>query len=185
MGKLAQRYAKALLKAVIEEQGAAGSPSPAQQLAAPLLAFAALWEQEKELAAAITNPMFGAEDRLKALLKVAEQQNIPDLGRRFLRVLFERERIAALPAVARAFAAAADAMAGVVSVEVIVASDAALGEKQRMEEEMGKRIPGKLRFSWSVDPSLVGGMMIKYQGKNIDGSVRGRLERLEQRLRAY
>lgn len=181
-GKLAQRYAKALLRAVESEQGAAGQPTPAQQVAQSLSGFAGLWDGVPELSGSIVNPMFAQADREKALLEVARREELPDIALRFVRLVFLRDRIAALPAIAEAFAQLADSCAGVQQVDVTVAQQLSENEGRDIETQLSQRIGGKLEFSWTVDPSILGGMVVCYSGKVLDGSLGGKLARLERRL---
>ena len=183
LGKLAQRYARALHNAVVHELGSGGSPTPAQQVAATFSEFARVWQEEKELSGSILNPMFDRADRLKALLRVSEMAGMPEVARRGLRVVFEHERTAAVPEIAAAFSAIANRAAGVVPVEIAVARPVAEGEVRDVEAGLRGKIPGDLHFSWRIEPSLLGGMVIRYQGNVVDGSLSSRLEQIERKLR--
>ncbi|MCB0324772.1 MAG: ATP synthase F1 subunit delta [Bdellovibrionales bacterium] len=180
--KLAGRYARALLRAVERELGSAGSPTPAQHVARSLSEFGDLWSERHELSDSIINPMFDKRERLAALLKVAELAELPELARRFLSVVFERDRIAALPEIAAAFSDAADKAAGVVQVAVVSARPVDAEEVRSIEASLAQQISGRLEFQWSVDPALLGGLVVKFQGKVLDGSLSGRLERIERKL---
>ena len=181
-GKLAQRYANALLRAVESEQGSNGRPTPAQQVAQSLSSFAGLWQEVPEFSGSIVNPMFGQADRRKALLEVARRTALPDVALRFVRLVFERDRIAALPAIAQAFAQLADASAGVQQVEITIAQQVSGDESKDIETQLSRKIGGNLEFSWNIDSSILGGMVVRYSGKVLDGSLGGRLARLERRL---
>lgn len=183
-GKLARRYAVAFLKSVEAEQGAAGKPSPAQQLAGSLNALAQLWESEPEFSSSILNPMFDASDRLRALLEIARSVGVLELGVRMIEVVFERDRIAAFPQIVRAFSELADERSGLVHVQVAVAREISEEEKRQIEGRFRELISGELRFAWSVRPEIIGGMVVRYQGKVLDGSLSGRLQRIEERLMA-
>jgi F-type H+-transporting ATPase subunit delta len=183
LGKLAQRYAKALFNAVVQQEGTEGHPSPAQKVAASLGQFARLWEEQPELSGSMLNPMFDRHDRLNALLKVAEQLAMPEVVKRTLRVIYEHERAALIPQIAAAFARLADSAAGVVPVEITVARAVAGDEVHNIEQHLRGTVAGDLRFTWLIDPSLIGGMIVKYQGKVVDGSLNSRLEQIERKLR--
>ena len=182
IGKLAQRYARAFYHAVVRELGQGGAPSPAQVVAGQLLEFSATWESQKEFSGTIINPMFDKNERLAALLAIANQAGLPDIAKRFLRVVFERDRIIALPGIARAFSEAADSASGVVHVQLVVARELSEDERRSTEGGLSQRIGGNVQFVWSVEPEVIGGMVVSYDGKVLDGSVRGRLERIERRL---
>jgi len=181
-GKLARRYSRAFLKAISSELGTSGSPTPAQGLATALSSFASIWEGDAEFRTAITNPMFKKEQRLGALLAVAKKADLPDIAVRFIRLVFERDRISVLPEIAESFEEQANASASVVKVEVCVARDVEETESAQIEQSLSQHIAGNLEFSWSIDPSILGGMLVKYDGKVLDGSLQGRIQRIEKRL---
>ncbi|MFN8390468.1 MAG: ATP synthase F1 subunit delta [Bdellovibrionota bacterium] len=184
VGKLASRYARALLGAVIRELGREGNPTPAQQIAASLNEFAALWEREHTLSISLQNPMFEKQERANALEQVARSAGLPDLTVRFLRVCFEHGRISALPQIAQAFSDQADKEAHILQVELTTARPIDQGEAQKTEQGLTQQLRGNLRFVWQVDPTILGGMVIRYGGKVLDGSLAGRLARIEDKLRA-
>ena len=183
LGKLAKRYAKALLGSIAGAGvSATEGLTESQSAAQGLLSFAEVWEKDPQLASVIANPMFDAHERIKALEGIATAMKLPDVTSRFLRVLFERDRIAAVAEVAEAFSELADDAANVVPVTVTTAR--AIDESERKEIEVGLKrlIDGKAAYVWNVDAKLLGGMVISYRGKMIDGSLSGRLENLEKRL---
>ena len=181
-GKLARRYSRAFLRAIESEQGSSGSPTPAQKLAGPFSAFAKAWQSDAEFRNAISNPMFDKEQRLSALSAIAEKAGLSDITVRFLKLLFTRDRISVLPEVAESFEAQANASAEVVKVEVCVAREVEQSESAQIEQSLSQHIPGNIEFSWSVDPSILGGVLVKYDGKVLDGSLQGRIQRIEKRL---
>jgi F-type H+-transporting ATPase subunit delta len=178
-GKLANRYAKALLSVVESEGG-----KSAQEVAQELTSFADVWNANPKLSDAVINPMFQRGQRLSGLLEIAKTAGLSDLLQRFLRTVFEGDRISALPEIAEAFESIADEAAGVVQVAVTLARDIADDERGAIAEKISQQIEGRLEFSWSTDPDLIGGMLIQYSGNVVDGSLRGRLERIERKLGA-
>ncbi len=181
-GRLAQRYAKALLRSLQAETEKEQIGLTLQQVSGELLGFARIWSAQKELSSSIVNPMFPKEERGNALLTLARAAGMSELGQRFIRVVFERERAAALPEIASAFAALADEAASVVRVEVTVARNVSSDEARAIQLDLRHRIPGDPVFSWKVDPVILGGMIVRYGGKVLDGSLSGQLERLERKL---
>jgi len=183
LGKLARRYAKALLGSIPGEGiTALAGMTEAQSAAQGLLSFAEVWEKDPQLADVIANPMFDARQRIKALEGIAAAMKLPDVTTRFLRVLFERDRIAAVAEVAAAFSELADDAANVVPVTVTTARAIDESEKKEIEVGLKRLIEGTAAYVWNVDAKLLGGMVVSYRGKMIDGSLSGRLESLEKRL---
>jgi len=182
IGKLARRYARALLRSIEAERGKDGSPTPAQKLAHDLKAIAAEWEKNPELRALLLNPMFERAKRAEALLSVLRQSGVGQLEQRFFAMLFERDRISALPEIIGDFAELADSAAGLVPVEITTARQISADEVQEIEAALRQRIDGKVNFRWNVEPELLGGIVVKFHGKVLDGSLSGRLSQMERSL---
>jgi len=181
-GKLAHRYAQALLKAVESELGTAGSPTPAQQVAVSLESFAQTWAESRELSQSIVNPMYERDERLCALVKIAEMSGLPPVALRFLKIVFERERIAAIADIARAFSILADRSAGLVHVQVTTARELSNEDREFIRSELSRSIGSLILVSWEIDPELLGGMVVRYSGQVLDGSLAGQISRLESDL---
>ncbi len=182
VGKLARRYARALLAAVKQELGDQGSPTPGQVVAGELENLAAVWRDDPQLSIFVVSPMFNAAERLGAITKVAQAVGASQLVERFVRVLFERDRIAALPEIAQSFAELADETAGVVKVQIATAREVSEGEAREIEGMIASAIKGRPVFAWSVKSELLGGIVVNYSGRVIDGSVTSQLERMERWL---
>lgn len=185
LGKLAKRYARALLGRVQEDAALLGESAVAEkvQVAATSLSnFADVWKKDAELSSLIVNPMFEASQRKQALLEVTKLLQLPQELVRFIELLFERERIAALPEIASTFKELADEVAKIVHVRVTTARAVDSAERVEIERSVATRIVGKPEFSWNVDPALLGGMTIEYLGRVIDGSLSGRLDAFQRRL---
>lgn len=171
-GKLATRYARALIK-VIE-------PGNSVQLSEELKKVADFWTEKKELRDVILNPMFDKAQRQAAFLSLFNELS-PELNR-FLTVIFEKDRIVHLPEISAQFSELAARQANKVAVSVKVARGISAEESRELELSLGQHIPGHLEFTWQVDPSIIGGLLVEYQGKILDGTLSGKLERIEKAL---
>jgi len=138
---------------------------------------------DPQMAAALDNPQLTAADKEALLLKVCGER-IDPLGRNFVRVLVEADRIAVLPQITTMFEALKDAAEGVAKARIDTAfplSDAELADMTAaLEKHFGKRIEATV----TVDPELIGGARITVGDTVIDGSVQAKLEAMATRLRA-
>ena len=184
--KLATRYARSLISALGRDAGQAriGQAGSAQAIAQSLRQFLAEWWSEPLLSDSLQNPMFDKAERMQAIKKIAERAGLPEVAVRFLQVVFERDRISALPQIIDSFATLADEQAGVVKVRVVTAQAVSGDEQHSVEESLRRKIEGTLQFHWEQDPEILGGMLVTYGAKVLDGSLKGRLERIERRLQA-
>ncbi len=138
---------------------------------------------DPQMAVALDNPKLTAADKEALLLKVCGDQ-IDPLGRSFVRVLVEADRVVVLPQISLLFEGLKDDAEGVAKARIDTAfalSDADLaGIVAALEKHFGKKIEATV----VVDPELIGGARITVGDTVIDGSVQAKLQAMATRLRA-
>ncbi len=114
--------------------------------------------------------------------QVAEQ-----VGRqlaRFVGLLVERRRVALLPRVADAYRRLVYARRDIVEAEVTSAAPLSDAERDALRERLARLAGRRVELRELVDPDLLGGLVVRIGDRFYDASVRGRLERLRNRLLA-
>lgn len=175
-GKLANRYARALLGAAKAEK------VDLAELTEKLTQIAEAYASNKQLSEALLNPVFSKKDKWSAIDKISDLVSLPPIGKNFLRVVVERDRIGSIDEIAEAFSQEADRDMGVFRVEVTSAKELSSDEVSEIEAGFQKKVEGKPAFEWKIDPEILGGLIFQYEGRLVDSSVRGRLSRLEKEL---
>ena len=136
--------------------------------------------QGRSLALYFKNPEVPAEDKLRALQELLPHVYPHVLN--LLRLLVTRHRLHLLPSVIQHFEDLDREAKGIVEAYVTVARPVDEGEtaiiKQRLSSLTGKTV----ELQTSVDPGILGGIVVRIGDKLIDASVAGRLERLRQEL---
>ena len=173
---LAGRYASALFDLASEAGTVTAIESDLEKLDEAL-------GESAELRALIRNPEVSREQIGKILAGVGSYLGLSDLTKNFLGVLAENRRAAELPAMIRAFHAIAAAQRGEVTAEV--ASAHALTDEQlsTLEAKLRAREGRTVKLKTSVDPALLGGLVVTVGSKRIDGSIRTRLNSLAQAMK--
>jgi F-type H+-transporting ATPase subunit delta len=110
------------------------------------------------------------------------EQDLDAGGRAFLALLAENQRIDYLPEIAAQFAALMADDEKVADVEVVSAAALDEAQQQRIAGAMRKRLQRDVRLTCRVDPTLIGGAVVRSGDLLIDGSLKGKLERLETEL---
>ncbi len=185
ISKIASKYARAFLFNVEREFGTSikiGGKTPAQEIAVQLESLASSFDTNRDLHNALLSPMFSEEQRQAALQAVAGALGLPELGKKFLTLLLRRGRLPLLSEVAAAFTELADKAAAVVLVEVVTARPISADEQGEITASLTKLINGRLEFEWQIDPKILGGMLVRYGGNVLDGTLRSRLHGVEQSL---
>lgn len=116
---------------------------------------------------------------------VAEQvlgDAVTDGPRNLVLLLVRRGRIELLPDVAAHLRRLYDQREGIVKATVTSAAPLTEAETIALRERLAGMTGGRVDLSVEVDPAILGGVMVRLGDRLIDGSVRGRLERLRTRL---
>jgi F-type H+-transporting ATPase subunit delta len=149
------------------------------------------WSQGLNAAAAIV-----ADRRIAALTKSPERTQADLVGliadiaganldagmQNFLRVLAENRRLLLLPEIAAHYEVLRAAVENTVDVEVVSAVPLSTAQADMLSQALGTRLERKVRMNTAVDPTLLGGAVLRAGDLVIDGSLKGRLQRLATEL---
>jgi len=105
-------------------------------------------------------------------------------SRNFVSLLAQNRRLGFLPEIAALFEQMKAELENVVDVEVVAASKLSPDQESRYAAALQKKLGRKVRLHTRVDGSLIGGAVLKAGDLVIDGSIKGRLERLAVELTA-
>ena len=103
-------------------------------------------------------------------------------ARNFLALLAHNRRLGFLPAIATQFEALRAEVENTLDVEVTTAFALEPEQRERLAAALAKRFKRQVRLAESVDTTLVGGAIVRAGDLVIDGSVQGRLARLQQQI---
>ena len=104
------------------------------------------------------------------------------VGKNFIRLLAENDRLALLPDVAGIYESLRAEAEGEIEAHVTSAFELKPDQSDRIAEALAKRLNRKVKIVSSVDKELIGGAIIKAGDLVIDGSLKGRLGKLNQSL---
>jgi F-type H+-transporting ATPase subunit delta len=172
----AKRYAKALYEAS-KEQGKVDEAIAEMQAAASVL------ENNPDMALVLTHPNIDASAKTDLIRGVFEGK-LSDIVLNILVLLVERKRTELIPAVSEQFVRIADESLG--RAEAVVYSPKTLSPQETSSiAERFTSLTGKtIHVSNIVDESLLGGIKVRIGDKLYDGSLSGKLKRLEKALQA-
>lgn len=119
-----------------------------------------------------------------AVLAKAFGDRVPRVFLRFLQQMVHNRRQMLIPLIAREYAALLDEAEGRVHAEVIVASAVDEAQTREIEGSLARALGKSVVAHVSVDPSIMGGVIVKLGDSVLDGSVRRRLDTLAARMRA-
>jgi F-type H+-transporting ATPase subunit delta len=109
---------------------------------------------------------------------------LDDHGKNFLALLAQNRRLGFLPEIAALYELMKAEVENTVDVEVTAASPLSADQESRYAAALQKKLGRSVRLHTKVDGSLIGGAVLKAGDLVIDGSIKGRLERLATELTA-
>ena len=173
---VAERYASSLFDLAAQSNAIA-------QVERDLDRFEALLNGSEDLKRLIKSPVFSADDQLKAISAVADKAKISGLVGNFLRVVAKNRRLFAVPGMINAFRRIAAENRGEIAAEVTSAHALTPAQETELKAAL-KSVAGKdVSIAVTVDPSLLGGLIVKMGSKQIDTSLKTKLNSLKLALK--
>ena len=170
---IARPYAKAAFE-YARDANALAAWSQGLEAAAEIVA-------DPRVAALTKSPQWSAADIVSLVTGVAGA-SLNDGMQNFVRVLAENHRLLLLPEIAAHYEEFRSAVENTVDVEVVSAVKLDAAQSDKLSAALAKRLKRNVRMKNSVDASLLGGAVLRAGDLVIDGSLKGRLERLATEL---
>jgi F-type H+-transporting ATPase subunit delta len=137
---------------------------------------------DPEVAAVLTNPSIAAEQRMAL---ISDAPHVLDAeGTNLAKLLIESNRVREVAAIEEEFERLADEAAGRVRATVTTAVELTTTDRDRVEQELSKRLGKDVRMHTVVDPRILGGLKLQYGDRLVDASISTRLQQLRRRLAA-
>jgi F-type H+-transporting ATPase subunit delta len=170
----ARRYARALLDVALEK-GDTGLRQDLDDLGR-------LYVEHAELRTLLLHPTVPPEKKTAVIVALLRGRS-SDLLQRLITLLGERDRIELLPLIAKSYVRQWNARKGIVEAEAVSARELDDTEARAISAAAGRAAGGKqIELRRRVDPALMGGLLLRMEGRIYDGSVRARLRALREQL---
>jgi F-type H+-transporting ATPase subunit delta len=174
---LSGRYARALFDLAIEGKAL-------DKVEASLKTLTEALAESADLKSLLSNPLVGRGAAGAAVAGVADGLGVDTLTKNFLGVLAGNRRLALLPAIIRDFAALNAARKGEVTATVTSAHKLSAAQQKALATKLKAGIGRDVALDVTVDPSILGGLVVRVGSRMIDNSLKTRLENLGQALKA-
>jgi F-type H+-transporting ATPase subunit delta len=173
---LAGRYALALF-------GLARDEKQLEAVGGSLATLRRALAESDDLRALTSSPLIGRGDKVKAIGPAAEAMGLDPLTRNFLGVLARNGRLGQVDAVIRAFNLLAASHRGEITAEVTSAHPLDDDQVDAIRQNLRTRMGRDIAVDLSVDPAILGGLVVKIGSQMIDGSIRTKLNTLAQAMK--
>jgi F-type H+-transporting ATPase subunit delta len=173
---VAERYAGSLFELAAQSNAVA-------EVERNLERFEELLNGSSDLDRLIKSPVFSAEDQLKAISAIADKAKIGGLVGNFLRVVAKNRRLFAVPGMIRAFRRIAAEQRGEIAAEVTSAHALTPAQETELKATLKSVANKDVSIAVTVDPSLLGGLIVKMGSRQIDTSLKTKLNSLKLALK--
>jgi F-type H+-transporting ATPase subunit delta len=170
------RYATALFELAKQAEAI-------EDVLAALDRFAALMSQSEDLRRLVRNPVFSAEDQIKALTAVMARAEISGLAANFILLAAKNRRLYAILDMIDAFRALRAEARNETTAEVISAEPLGSAQTDALARELAQLLGRAVNLTTTVDPSILGGLIVKAQSRMVDSSLRTKLLNLKTAMK--
>ena len=177
MASAAGRYASALFDLATEQRQVV-------EVEAGLVKFQALLDGSSDLMRLVKSPAFSADDQTRAIKAILAKAGIGGLAANFLQLIARNRRLFSAPDMIRSFRALSARARGEVQAEVASAFPLDAKQLAELTDTLRASVGGKqVQVTTTVDPSLLGGLVVKMGSRMVDSSLRTKLVSLKTRLK--
>jgi len=173
---VAARYAKALAD-VVQTDGLDSNAVLAQ-----LRAVHGLIESSSDLRVALASPAVARARKRAALARLLQPLGVSNQVRNFAFIICDHRRLHEFSAMIEAFENDMDQRLGFIRADVASAHEVTDAQKAALEQQLSRLSGRKAKVRFTIDPSLLAGLVARVGSTVYDGSARGQLERLKLRL---
>ena len=175
---VATRYARALADVVLAPGSALSAPAALEQLKS----FQGLVAESEDLRNVLLSPSVQSSKKRAVVAEFGKTLGISQAVKNFLYLVIDHRRLDLLGAMAKAFEDAVDERQGRVRAEVRSALPLTEDQRAAVSTQLRQMSGKEVRCEFEVDESLLGGLSARIGSKISDGSARGRLDVMRQRL---
>jgi F-type H+-transporting ATPase subunit delta len=168
---LADRYATALFEL-------ADADKALNEVADELQRIGAMIGESSDLRRLIRSPVISRDEQGKAMDALLDKAGISDLTRRFVGLVARNRRLFALPDMIAAYQDMLAGRRGETAAEVVSAKALTKAQLSGIAETLTKAVGTKVALAASVDPDILGGLVVKVGSRMIDSSLRTKLNRM-------
>jgi F-type H+-transporting ATPase subunit delta len=169
---LAERYAVALFELADERHAL-------DDVARDLRELRTMITASSDLLRLVRSPVLTRAEQGKAMAAITQDAKLSKLTADFIAVVARNRRLFAVPAMIEAYLAKLAERRGEVTAEVTAAQSLSDAQQNALIEQLRRVVGSQVAIDVHVDPSLLGGMIVKIGSRMVDGSLKGQLQRLQ------
>ncbi|MEO3432270.1 F0F1 ATP synthase subunit delta [Inquilinus sp. CAU 1745] len=169
---IAARYATALFDLADEKKAL-------DEVAGDLGGIKEMLAGSEDLRRVVRSPVLSRDEQGRAMAEVLEKAGVSELTRKFVGLVAANRRLFALPDMIDAYLAELARRRGEVTADVVAATKLTAPQTKALTDQLRKVVGQKVSVNVAVDPSLLGGMIVKVGSRMVDSSLRTKLNKLQ------
>lgn len=173
---VALRYASALFDLAQEANAL-------ESVEADMDAFGTMLDESEDLKRLVESPLYTTEEQAKAIEAIFKQAGTGELVSNLFKVVARNRRLFAARDIVRAYRSLMAAHRGEMVAEVTTAEPLSEENATRLREILADQTGRAIKLATKVDPSLIGGLVVKVGSRMIDTSLRTRLNSLKTAMK--
>lgn len=178
---LAERYAHALL--ALADDLRQKDPGALDRIAGDLERLFALWRDDETFRAFVADPRLDAAQQRRGAFAILERVGIGTEVRNLVGVLINNRRLSALPQVAQAFGALLAERRGQQTAVVTSAHPLTDTQRAQIVARLTEAGYSGIKLVEQVDPSILGGLIVRIGSRLYDNSIKSKLQRLQYAMK--
>jgi F-type H+-transporting ATPase subunit delta len=172
--RIGRNYAEALLTLAKQDD-------QQEEWGALIDAIAVAMREDRTLKTFLESPKVAASQKIE-VLRSAFRKKAPPVFLRYLETVVSKRRQMLIPVIASEYRALIDESEDRVHVNVTVAREMAEPERDALSRQLGRLFGKRVVPHISLNPAILGGVIVKVGDTVMDGSVRRRLASLKHRM---
>lgn len=172
--KASRRYATALLKTAVDEKSV-------DTVIKDIMMMKATFDASRELFLVLGSPVIKKDKKLSVLGELFKSK-IGKTTWTLIELMADKDRLALLPGLTTDYIKQHNQFAGIIEVRVTSAFDLSEDQKKNLLAALEKNSGKKIKATFLKDTDLLGGVVVRIEDTVIDGSVKHKLEQLQQTL---
>jgi F-type H+-transporting ATPase subunit delta len=169
---VAARYALALFELADEQR-------KLDQVATDLKSIDSMLSESPDLRRLLGNPVVSRAESGRVMDALLVRTGADELTQKFIGLVSAKRRLFVLPGIIKAFLAELASRRGEVTAEVVSATRLTDSQSQALETALRGSLGGKVALSVAVDPTLIGGMVVKVGSRMVDSSLKTQLQKMK------
>ncbi len=171
---IAKRYAKGLFEAI--------DSNNYEKIKEELTSFLKIYNTDKELKPFLENPFYTKYRKIEVMREILKHIDYSEEVKSFINLLTEKNRISFLPYIIDEFIKIWEENNNVYPVDIYTSTKIDSTLREKIISVLEKKFKGKISPRFFISEELIGGILIKHKSTYYDGSVKGILNNLKEKI---